>query len=413
MPSRNHAENWVKFLRDSLRRRVGSWVRIYEQVGKVKVDMRFKNGERALATLPIDWEEHNALQIENIVLKLAEQVGKGKTLRQAVESFYGVNKDAPEAVLAPSYEQLENTWNEFGENKLELQQIKEKTWKRDYKKSWTKLEQVIEEKDFTNAKDLLKAVSKTMESGSRSRKQTIQHLAQWLRFAVENNYLDKKLWEPPRKESKEIRDLVGESLTQKQLTVPIYDTEIEELLESISKNRETRAANRWIFALQLLSVYGCRPTELNHLRVVNYGGRKAVYCDYQKRGGGGKTEKRELFGLHQKWEKDWNLIEKLEQGYELPPFGSNDVAEAARKFLIRQPYWKKLREQKDIKVYSFRHGYCWRLHTHPDYMSKIDTRTAAQLLGHSHETHLRVYGAWTPQGSIRERLENILTQSIL
>ena len=80
----------------------------------------------------------------------------------------------------------------------------------------------------------------------------------------------------------------------------------------ISKNRETRAANRWIFALQF-SLYGCRPTELNHLRVVNYGGRKAVYCDYQKRGGGGKTEKRELFGLHQKWEKDWNLIEKLEQ----------------------------------------------------------------------------------------------------
>ena len=96
-----------------------------------------------------------------------------------------------------------------------------------------------------------------MESGSRSRKQVIQHQAQWLRFAVENNYLDKKLWEPPRKESREIRDLVGETLTQKQLTVPIYDTEIEELLDAISKNRETRAANRWIFALQLLACYGC------------------------------------------------------------------------------------------------------------------------------------------------------------
>ena len=37
-----------------------------------------------------------------------------------------------------------------------------------------------------------------------------------------------------------------------------------------------------------------RPTELNYLRVVNYGGRKAVYCEYQKKGGGGKTEEREL-----------------------------------------------------------------------------------------------------------------------
>ena len=77
MPSRNHAENWVKFLRDSIKMRVGSWVRIYEQNARVKVDMRFKNGERAFATLPIEWEEYNALHIENMILKLAEQVGKG------------------------------------------------------------------------------------------------------------------------------------------------------------------------------------------------------------------------------------------------------------------------------------------------------------------------------------------------
>ena len=60
----------------------------------------------------------------------------------------------------PSFEQLENTWNEFGENKLELQQIKEKTWKRDYRRVY-KARASYGEKDYTNAKDLLKAVSKT------------------------------------------------------------------------------------------------------------------------------------------------------------------------------------------------------------------------------------------------------------
>ena len=76
---------------------------------------RYQAAPERLQPLPIEWEEYNALHIENIVLKLAEQVGKGKTLRQAVESFYGVNKDAPEAVVAPSYEQLENIWKEFGQ----------------------------------------------------------------------------------------------------------------------------------------------------------------------------------------------------------------------------------------------------------------------------------------------------------
>ena len=77
MPSKNYAENWVKFLRDFFKRRVVYWVRIYEQNASLKIQMILKNGKRAFAPLPIALEENNFLQIANIVLKLGRQVGNG------------------------------------------------------------------------------------------------------------------------------------------------------------------------------------------------------------------------------------------------------------------------------------------------------------------------------------------------
>ena len=49
MPSRNHAENWVKFLRDSINMRVGSWVRIYEQ--NIEMRKKLEQMEQQIAAL--------------------------------------------------------------------------------------------------------------------------------------------------------------------------------------------------------------------------------------------------------------------------------------------------------------------------------------------------------------------------
>ena len=77
MHSKNHAENWVKLLRDFFKRRVVSWVRIYEQNASFKIQMILKNGEIAFAPFQIAREENYFLQIENIVLKQGRQVGNG------------------------------------------------------------------------------------------------------------------------------------------------------------------------------------------------------------------------------------------------------------------------------------------------------------------------------------------------
>ena len=49
------------------------------------------------------------------------------------------------------------------------------------------------------------------------------------------------------------------------------------------------------------------------------------------------------------------------------------------------------------------------LHTDQRYCNKINTRVAASLMGHSHQTHLEYYGRWVPTGSIRSSLNELLS----
>ena len=55
MPSRSHAPDWVLGLRNQLRSTVGPAYRVMEQSGKAKLDVRFADGKRSYATLPIKW----------------------------------------------------------------------------------------------------------------------------------------------------------------------------------------------------------------------------------------------------------------------------------------------------------------------------------------------------------------------
>ena len=81
---------------------------------------------------------------------------------------------------------------------------------------------------------------------------------------------------------------------------------------------------------------------------------------------------------------------------------------AGKESIERQEYWKKLVKERGLKVYCFRHGFAWRIHTNPKYCNKISTRMAASLMGHSHETHIRSYGQWTPAGSVRNSIRDLL-----
>ena len=73
-----------------------------------------------------------------------------------------------------------------------------------------------------------------VDANNRTAEITIRHLTQWLRWAVEKNYLVEERWSPPQKESNRIAELIGKSDgVVKRKTVPIYDDEIIGLINAV------------------------------------------------------------------------------------------------------------------------------------------------------------------------------------
>jgi integrase len=205
-----------------------------------------------------------------------------------------------------------------------------------------------------------------------------------LRWAVSADLLAADRWTPPAG----LRPYVGETVKAVETAVPLTDAQILELLAGLPIDA---AANRWRFAFQLMAAYGLRPVEVMHLRLTPTG---QLWCDYRKRSGGGTTKPRQLRALHPDWEAEWQLLERVGASGALPPFGGG-VADAARRYLVRQAAWKPLADA-GATAYGFRHGYALRAHQ----SYGLSPRVAAALMGHSTETHQRHYGSWTDEATI-------------
>ena len=410
MPTRFKADPWVIALRDMLKTSIGPAWRVMEQSGKTKIDVRFSDKTRSYATIPIPWQPARSRDIENAVVKIANIVQGGRTLKEAVEAIYGSNKKVPVAVQAPSAEILKNCWESYGLNQVDKNKIKQSTWETDYAKVFKRIEDVLDQ--CIDVETLLDFAGDNLEAGSRGREIAVRTLAAWLRWAVDKNYLDAQRWTPPAEKSQKIKDFIGEKSGPRKEGIPLYDDEILKIIEEIEKIN-TPASKKWAYVVKLISCYGLRPHEVQFLSVENIGGQKNVYCSYQKRSGAGITDKRELFGLHPEWEQQWDLIRLIETGEIALPKFSYGVAEALRKYLIKpriegDSYFKKLQKTRNVTPYSLRHAWAWRIHTNSRYSNKINTRVAASLMGHSHAVHLEYYGNWTPKGSIRSSLNELL-----
>ena len=389
MPSRADAPIWVQGLRAQLRSTVGPAYRIGEQRGKAKLDVRFADGSRGTAVLPVQWIPAQARAIQDAVERVAKQLSVGRTLRQALDQLTGAIPNAPSAAAVDPGSKLLATWEAFGRHKVDLTgEIKPSTWRVDYGKTAKRLAEVAS--DASDAKTMLTLAAAAWPPGSRRRQVVLQHMAAMLRWAVESDLLPADRWEPPLT----VKSLTGKPASKRIDSVPITDEQILHLLEHLPQDQ---AGKRWRFCVQLIAAYGLRPVEVLHLRVEPGG---SLRCDYIKRSGGGSTEPRELRALHPEWEAEWGLKQRLVAGDSLPPFGGG-VAESARRYLIRHEAWQNITNTTGATVYGFRHGYALRAHT----AYGLSVRIAAVLMGHSVETHLRHYGRWTDQATIDNALE--------
>ena len=178
--------------------------------------------------------------------------------------------------------------------------------------------------------------------------------------------------------------------------------------------------HRWGNVFRLLTQFGLRPIELQHLssRTNPVSGQPAIWCNYRKTGGEEETEPRFLEAMYVRDADDqpvvWPLEQAMADGTLLLPTGNDGNTRklsgaAVNCYLHRksrsngkpsgavQRYWADLVEKygnKDpkewMRPYSFRDTYSIRCHR-----EKVPVASICDAMGHSEAVHNRSYRTMT------------------
>ena len=177
---------------------------------------------------------------------------------------------------------------------------------------------------------------------------------------------------------------------------------------------------RWGNVFRLLTQFGLRPIELQHLssRPHPVTGKPAIWCDYCKVGGEEETEPRFLEAMYIRDANDQPVVWPLEQAradgtLQLPTGRDGDVRKlsgsAVNCYIHRksrstgqpagavQIYWAELVKQyanqkpsEWLRPYSFRDTYSIRCHR-----EGVPVASICDAMGHSEAVHMRSYRTMT------------------
>ena len=115
--------------------------------------------------------------------------------------------------------------------------------------------------------------------------------------------------------------------------------------------------------------------------------------------GAGYTLPRRLEAFHLEWEKDWQLIERLEAGEALPR-PNKSVGTAAMEYLKRKTFFKDLYAAGAVTK-SFRHSYSKRCHQQYGLIAE----EVAKFMGHSVDVHMGAYSDWVTETNRSRSIE--------
>ncbi|WP_094555474.1 hypothetical protein [Synechococcus sp. 1G10] len=375
---------WVTVLRAGLSHSLSqegcrSGITVNEKRGKARVNISeaLGDGRRRQVPLPIDWAPENVDAIREAALAIYRGLVAGQPVEVAIEAVAG----EPEAGISNagpiSWPALIEA---FRERKLGSGEIKPTTWTNIYARRMKVILAAVDRAE--TPVQLLEAITAPWASqpGCRGRQLQVQQTAAILRWGVDTGRLPAE-WAPPL----DLSPYVGRKREAAAVTTPLAVGEILALVETIPDSK-------WRYAFQLLSAYGLRPEELQHLEL--RGGR--LWCTYSKISSRGRTEPRPLRLLPcDPWAAEWNL-EANYQADRLPPMKPGLGADAMGLYMRRRGLWTELRQRYEAEgeklvLYSCRHAYAHRAHT---LCSMLPTKFVAAAMGHSLETHLAAYSRW-------------------
>ena len=347
---------------------------VREDYGKIVIRHRPTNQR---APVGFKWNEKDWPDALARIRNIYSLFNQGDNLKEAAKKASG---KAPKLTHEYNWQDLINDYREHKGTR-----VKQETWKKKYIPVFTYALKALNNRNApTNGPDLSDLCLKNWDKGTRQRQIMSQSLNGLLKFAVwRKNY--PHCWLP----SSEPETVT----TEKRVGYPLTDSQILRLIESLPKGP---VHERWKFAIQLLAVYGLRPEDLRYLVTRNKG--RELWSMYRKSKGGSKgqkTEPRRLYPLliyDVDGPIEWNLLDRLHAGENLPSLGKEGKAShAVKTYLNRRATWNAIKEeaQKEHQVltpYSFRHRFSAEGHARGGVAKVI-----ADGMGHVIDTHLSSY----------------------
>ena len=396
MPRPSTTETWVKEFR----------LMLYEQftedarwsVGEHRNSLRLQvihNGIKQTRVLPFEWSREGCSKAFPEILQIYKRFYEGKTQTLA-EACEKVKVSSSQTKL--DIEQLINDFKKFVPN------ASDKTWKKSYLPVLYKSKELLERSKGKplNGEELMLASLEQWEQGTRMRQIQRRSLKKFLDWAILRAKLP-ATYAPPAS--------IPEIRKPKKIGYAFSDQQILALI-----NDETD--EKWKFCYQLCAVYGLRPEELRHLKIMDGTKGKELWSTYRKSMGGlrgDKTKPRKLAPLFVKDADgnliDWKLQQRLEIGEELPPLGQEGKgSEAIRTHLRRRKLYQQIKEEarkldQECVPYSFRHRYAKESHA-----NGAPTPNIAEAMGHTVPVHMQNYARFTPDATteIYDRINKVV-----
>ena len=400
-------DSWIKDFRSQLRSVTASgWFVRPDNHGKARLVIQ-REGEKAqTAQIDAPWSKASSGQILTIATELHKLMQeRGLELRTAIRVMGEQNTGAS------------TSWDAAAETFAEMMaaNVKPVTWAKYQEVLDLVLQVMASRRPAASGIELLEAVVKRWQPGSRRRQQAIQQLSRFLRYRVDRKQLPDS-WLPPADSgdfigNKNAGEAKGQSLRTNKVT-ELTDNEILALIDSCP---DTDAGRRWADALRLMAELGIRPHELSFIsaQVDPATGKPFWHCSYEKRAGKtAKTSERKLKPLPIIGTA-WNLMQRWQLGdIHLPPLGAgNGAGDAIRHYLMRRPVWKQLEaiyatRGQNIGSYSFRNSYCLRANR-----EGIAVAMVAAALGNTPKVLQEKY-SWANDDAVDEAFERAIAKRV-
>ena len=385
MPKLTQTDTWVKEYRDLLRQSMEEhhqWS-VGEHNGSIRLQVK-DNGKKQTRLLPFEWSKKGFSAAIPEIQQIYKRFYDGNT-RQLTRACEEVKVSGDSQV---EFFDLIKEFRNFVPN------ASDQTWNKSYLPVLYKAKELLDRKKHkpVDGEDLMMKALEQWEQGSRQRQIQRRSLNKFLNWAVLRAKLP-NCYAPPA--------IVPEVRKPKKVGYAFSDQQIISLIEG-------ETDEQWKFAYQLMAVYGLRPEELRHLRIMEGTAGKELWSIYRKSKGGNKGERTEPRRLNPLFVKDidgkpinWKLQQRLEIGEKLPPLGQEGAAGMAiLTHIKRRSIYKQIKDEalligQHAVPYSFRHRYSKESHA-----NGIPIANIAASMGHSVEVHLDNYSRFAPDGTV-------------